>query len=139
MIPAEEITLENRNDTLCNACGEFVAVEDLDASGFHKPIKCDAFELRSVFIEGRLWFDKVNGNTYFSNRIWINGKVIFEMPMEYGYELQHLHRAVQYLHERGYFEGEKVPSLWQIRDEMGVDIYYSSTYGKKSELFAGGK
>ena len=62
MIPAEEITLENRNDTLCNACGEFVAVEDLDASGFHKPIKCDAFELRSVFIEGRLWFDKINGN-----------------------------------------------------------------------------
>lgn len=132
-------TLENVNDTLCNACGQFVAVDDLDASGFHKPIKCDAFELRSIFIEGRLWFDKVNGNTYFSNRIWINGKVIFEMPMEYGYDLQHLHRAVQYLHERGYFEGEKVPSLWEIRDEMGIDIYYSSTYGKKSELFTGGK
>jgi len=131
-------TLENVNDTLCNACGQFVAVEDLDASGFHKPIKCDAFELESVFVEGRLWFDKTYGNTYFSNRIWINGKVIFEMPMEYGYELQYLHRAVQHLHERGYFEGEKVPSLWEI-DQMGIHFYHVATYGKKSELFAGGK
>ena len=139
MIPAEETTLENRNDTLCNACGEFVGVDQLDASGFHKPINCNAFELESVFIEGRLWFDKTYGNTYFSNRIWINGKVTFEMPMEYGYEEMYVQRAVQELHSRGYFAGEKIPSVWEIRDEMGVHFYKVATYGKKSELFKGAR
>lgn len=133
------MTTQEIETTLCNACGQFYEPQQADTEGHHKPVACDAFELRSIFIEGRLWFDKVNGNTYFSNRIWINGKVIFEMPMEYGYDLQHLHRAIEHLQQRGYFEGEKVPSLWKIRDQMGVDIYYSSTYGKKSELFANSK
>lgn len=124
---------------LCNACGQYVENENLDRDGFHMPYDCDAFELESIFIEGRLWFDKTYGNTYFSNRIWINGKVVYEMPMEYGYELQYLHRAIQYLHDRGYFAGEKVPSVWEIRDEMGVHFYHVATYGKKSELFGNGK
>jgi hypothetical protein len=139
MIKAEEITLENRNDTLCNACGEFVGVDHLDASGYHKPAYCDAFDLESVFIEGRLWFDKTYGNTYFSNRIWINGAIAFEMPMEYGYEEQYVHRAIVELHSRGYFVGDKIPSVWQIRDEMGIHFYKVATYGKKSELFKGAR
>lgn len=133
------MTLDTTTDTLCNACGAFIAPANLDRDGFHKPYACDAFELESLFIEGRLWFDKVNGNTYFSNRIWINGKVVYEMPMEYGYDLQYLHRAIQHLHERGYFVSEKIPSVWEIRDEMGIHIYHVATYGKKSDLFAGGK
>jgi hypothetical protein len=28
---------------------------------------------RSLFVEGREWFDKVNGNSYFSARIWVDG------------------------------------------------------------------
>lgn len=124
---------------LCNACGQFAETSELDRDGFHKPANCDAFELSSIFIEGRLWFDKTYGNTYFSNRIWINGSVVYEMPMEYGYDEQYVHRAIAYLHERGYFATEKVPSVWEIRDEMGIHFYKVATYGKKSELFAGGK
>jgi hypothetical protein len=93
---------------------------------------------KSLFIEARLWFDKTYGNTYFSNRVWIDGKISFQMPMEYGYEEQYAHRAIQELHKRGYFEGEKVPSVWEIRDEMGIDLYKVATYGKKSELFKEG-
>ena len=133
------MTLDTTTDVLCNACGQYIEEGQADRDEFHKPINCDAFDLESLFIEGRLWFDKINGNTYFSNRIWINGKVTFEMPMEYGYDLQYLHRAIQYLHDRGYFAGEKIPSVWEIRDEMGIHIYHVATYGKKSDLFAGGK
>jgi hypothetical protein len=93
---------------------------------------------KSLFIEGRLWFDKVNGNTYFSNRVWVDGKIAFQMGMEYGYEEQYAHRAIEELHKNGYFEGEKVPSLWEIRDEMGVNLYKVATYGKKSDLFKEG-
>ena len=132
-------TLETRNDTLCNACGEFVGVDHLDASGYHKPSYCDAFDLESIFVEGRLWLDKTYGNTYFSNRVWINGKVAFEMPMEYGYEEQYVYRAVQEMFARGYFKGEKIFSIWEIRDEQGVHFYKSATYGKKFELFKGAR
>ena len=132
-------TLETSNEVLCNACGQYIEEGHADRDGFHKPFYCDAFDLESIFIEGRLWFDKVNGNTYFSNRIWINGKVTYEMPMQYGYEEMYLHEAIRYLHGRGYFAGEKIPSLWEIRDEMGIHFYKVATYGKKSELFGNGK
>jgi hypothetical protein len=89
-------------------------------------------EIRSLFIEGRLWFDKINGNTYFSNRVWVNGKIAFVMPFEYGYELQFLHNALNELKKRGY---TNTTTLWELRDEQKIDVYYSSTYGKKSEMF----
>lgn len=90
---------------------------------------------KSIFVEGRLWFDKVNGNTYFSNRVWVDGKIAFLMPMEYGYDEQFAHRAVQELFTRGYLKGEKVASIWELRDEQGIHFYKSATYGKKKELF----
>jgi len=90
---------------------------------------------KSLFIEGRLWFDKTYGNTYFSNRVWVDGKIAFTMGLEYGYDEQYSYRAIQELHKRGYIQGEKAPSVWELRDEMGIDFYKSATYGKKSEMF----
>lgn len=87
---------------------------------------------RSIFIEGRLWFDKTYGNTYFSNRVWVDGKVAFIMPMEYGYDRQFEHRACVELEKRGYVDTHNV---WKLRDEQGIDFYSSMIYGKKSELF----
>ena len=92
----------------------------------------------SVFIEGRLWFDKTYGNTYFSNRVWVDGKIAFNMGMEYGYDEQYAHRAIQELHKRGYFDTEKAPSIWELRDHMQINLYKSASYGKKSELFKEG-
>ena len=90
---------------------------------------------RSLFIEGRLWFDKLNGNTYYSNRVWIDGKIAFTMGMSYGYEEMYLHAAIQELHSRGYFTGDKAPTAWEIRDGLGLDLYKSASYGNKRELF----
>ena len=86
----------------------------------------------SLFIEGRLWFDKVNGNTYFSNRVWVNGKIAFVMPMEYGYEMQYEHRALEELKNRGYINST---TRWELRDEQDIAFYSVAIYGKKSELF----
>lgn len=38
-----------------------------------------------VLIEGRRWFDKVNGNTYHSATLYVNNKKIDRVPFEYGY------------------------------------------------------
>lgn len=124
-----------KDATLCGACGEFMETNEEDSQGFHLPDKCSANDeivIRSLFIEGRLWFDKTGGNTYFSNRVWVNGKIAFVMPFEYGYELQFLHSALNELVKRGY---TNTNTMWELRDEQGIDVYYSSTYGKKSEMF----
>jgi hypothetical protein len=92
----------------------------------------------SVFIEGRLWFDKTGGNTYFSNRVWVDGKIAFSMGMEYGYDEQYAHRAIEELHKRGYFDTEKAPAIWELRDHMCINLYKVASYGKKSELFKEG-
>lgn len=118
----------------CLVCGfrseNEIEIEDFQDNGCPNCTK----ETRSLFIESRLWFDKINGNTYFSNRVWVNGKIAFIMPFEYGYELQFLFRALSELKERGYTNTEK---LWDLRDAQGIDVYYSETYGKKSEMFKG--
>lgn len=90
----------------------------------------------SIFIEGRLWFDKSGGNTYFSNRVWVNGKLILIMPMEYGYERQYEHRALEELKKLGYINSS---TRWELRDEQGIALYSVATYGKKSDLFKEGK
>jgi|LakMenEpi03Aug12_release.lakeMendotaPanAssembly.Ray.scaffolds.fasta_scaffold1238344_2 hypothetical protein len=94
---------------------------------------------RSLFIEGRLWFDKINGNTYYSNRIWVDGKIAFTMGMAYGYEEMYLHAAIQELYSRDYLTGDKVPTVSELRDELGIDVYRSANYGNKRELFKGDK
>lgn len=133
------MTTHEIQTTLCNACGQFYEPQQADTEGHHKPVACDAFELESIFIEGRLWVDKVYGNTYFSNRVWINGKVAFEMPVKYGYGLQYVYSALREMHALDYFAGDEVPSPATVRDEMGVHFYHSATYVKKSELFKGAK
>jgi hypothetical protein len=90
---------------------------------------------KSLFIEGRLWFDKVNGNTYFSNRVWVDGKIAFTMGLNYGYDEAYLHDAIRELHARGYFTTVLAPYAREIRDELKIDLYHSAIYGKKSELF----
>lgn len=92
----------------------------------------------SLFIEGRLWFDKVNGNTYYSYRAWVDGKITLEQGMSYGYEEAYLHDAIRELHAKGYLAGDKVPTVWELRDEQGIAVYRAAIYGTKREMFKAG-
>jgi hypothetical protein len=56
---------------------------------------------RSLFIECREWFDKVNGNTYFSARIWVDGGQVAILPFQYGYGDQFIYEAQKKLLELG--------------------------------------
>lgn len=86
----------------------------------------------SIFIEGRIWVDKTYGNSYFTARLWVNGKIVETIPFTYGYDLQYLHTSLDRLQELGYINSTSVPEL---RDEKGIHFYHVATYGKKSELF----
>ena len=91
---------------------------------------------RSLFIEGREWFDKVNGNSYFSARIWIDGGQVAILTFQYGYGDQFLYEAQKKLLELGYLPQEgKSRGLWTIAEEQGFDYYTAKTNVKKSEMF----
>ncbi len=91
---------------------------------------------RSLFIEGREWFDKVNGNSYFSARIWVDGGQVAILTFQYGYGDQYLYEAQKKLLELGYLPQEgKSAGLWTIAQEQGFDFYSSKTGTKKADMF----
>jgi hypothetical protein len=91
---------------------------------------------RSLFVEGREWFDKINGNSYFSARIWVDGGQVAILTFQYGYGDQFLYEAQKKLLELGYLPQEgKNQGLWSIAEACGFDFYSSKTSTKKSEMF----
>ena len=95
-----------------------------------------AKEIRSIFIECREWFDKVNGNSYFSARIWVNGGQVAILPFSYGYGDFYIYEAQKKLLELGYLPQEnKNNSLFTISQQMGFDFYSAKTITKKNEMF----
>ena len=93
-------------------------------------------EIRSVFVECREWFDKVNGNTYFSARIWINGKWRITLPFQYGYGDHFKSVAVRALVAEGFIPKQyENLGLWVIADVMQFDLYTAKAETKKREMF----
>jgi hypothetical protein len=91
---------------------------------------------RSLFIEAREWFDKVNGNSYFSARVWIDGQVAGVLPFQYGYGNQYEYEAQKWLLSEGYLPQEgKNRGLWSIAEEAGFDYYTAKSFTNKSEMF----
>lgn len=91
---------------------------------------------RSLFVEGREWFDKVNGNSYFSARIWVDGGQVAILTFQYGYGDQFLYEAQKKLLELGYLpQSGKNQGLWAIAQQNGFDFYSSKSNTKKAEMF----
>jgi hypothetical protein len=91
---------------------------------------------RSLFIEGREWFDKSGGNSYFSARLWVDGGQVAILTFQYGYGDQYLYEAQRKLSELGYLpEQSSNRGLWSIAQELGIDFYSSKSSAKKSEMF----
>jgi hypothetical protein len=88
--------------------------------------------IRSIFIEGRLWFDRANGNSYHAVRIWANGKHLIDIGMTYGYEDMYLQTALEWLKGFG-LVSQDTRSYFDLRET--IDIYYTGTYGLKKNLF----
>jgi hypothetical protein len=88
--------------------------------------------INSIFIEGRLWFDKINGNTYHAVKIEANGRTIHYIPITYGYEDMYLYTALAWLKSYG-LVSEETRSIWELRES--ADIYWVSYYTPKRELW----
>ena len=113
-----------------NIGGFSVRAAELVKSSMFKKIS------RSLFVEGREWFDKVNGNSYFSARLWVDGGQVAILPFQYGYGDQFLYEAQKKLLELGYLpQEEKNASLWSIAENLGFDFYSSKSETNKRDMF----
>jgi hypothetical protein len=56
----------------------------------------------NITIIARRWFDRVNGNTYFSAVGLINGIQVVEIPFEYGYGNHYEYRIFVEMQKAGY-------------------------------------
>lgn len=60
---------------------------------------------RSITVIGRRWFDKVNGNTYHTAEILVDGALAHRLERTYGYGDQYLWNAQQWLEANGHLPG----------------------------------
>jgi len=89
---------------------------------------------KSISIHGRRWFDKVNGNTYFSAYALVDGKQYENcITYEYGYGDQYVDSMCKRLEtygvipERPHYSHGGQPAAWHwIRDVLGIEWFYDA-------------
>jgi hypothetical protein len=93
------------------------------------------------------WFDKINGNTYHSARVFDNetGNMIY-CPFRYGYGDCYRQTALDAMAERGWLpeqycgrHGNGSPKWGAYERENNYPILWNVTDGKKKECVANGK
>jgi hypothetical protein len=95
--------------------------------------------MTSLVIVGRRWFDRVNGNTYHSAEMVIDGECVGKVPMTYGYGDQYIDSAFDYLEKKNliplrerYITGSKEqPYQWVERTGIKVFSTASEVRSKK--------
>ena len=95
--------------------------------------------MRVLHISAREWFDKVNGNTYSSVAVFVDGVRVGVMPMAYGHgPLTHLDLSAIVLRGAGF---DTVDSYYfEEWRASGWAVSHDSCYvARKRDLHQGGK
>ncbi len=96
---------------------------------------------KSIIINGRRWFQRSAGNTYFSSTIYIDGKEVHYIPFEYGYGKQYLESSTEWLAENGYLPGIReyrqggLEPIWAYTRRRNIKLKYAAVdVGRKKDL-----
>ncbi len=83
--------------------------------------------IKTIDVNGKEWFDKVSGNSYFSCVININYKlkdeVILKIPFTYGYDEQYLYDSLGKIREFLNIKRDHKP-LWLFCEENNIILRY---------------
>ena len=98
-------------------------------------------EVKSITIFGKRWFDRINGNTYFSSVGLVNNKEAVKIPYEYGYGDHYIDRTFQELEKAGFIddvihhENGSTEPFWRYCDRKNISKYTSvSDVSRKKDL-----
>ena len=95
-------------------------------------------KIKTIDVNAREWFDKVNGNSYFSGNVTLNfgmkSQKSFDMPFQYGYGSHYIDMASNLLSKEGMVKpnGE---SFWRYCKDNKIILRTSKQENcKKREL-----
>jgi len=90
-------------------------------------------KIKTIDLYCKEWFDKVNGNSYFSCDIILNygmkSEKSFTLPFQYGYEEHYIDMAKVFLFEKRYFKENNI--MWMLCRENNIIL---RTYKKENCL-----
>jgi len=98
----------------------------------------------TILIVGKRWFDRINGNTYHSARVYVDDELIAAAPFQYGYGDQYVQSAHEVLTEHGVVPMKRYPNgsteiLWQVCKRLDIRLTYRVTDGLKREVVSWGE
>jgi len=96
-------------------------------------------DIRTIDVNAKEWFDKVNGNSYFSGVITVNFGMDnareYIMPFQYGYGDYFMQEAKSRLVEHNEISIEHNGALWSFCKDNDIILRYNKQTGcKKREL-----
>lgn len=77
-------------------------------------------KLKMITVIGRKWFERINGNTYHSVEVYVDGELLERNSYEYGYGRQWESTAMDILEKHGIV---KHPGLICYPDELPKDEF----------------
>lgn len=81
-------------------------------------------KIKTIDIQAKDWFDKINGNSYFSAAIILNYKMNNEktinLPFQYGYGDQYIQESKAVLTQLNYISPVHMQSLWRYCEENDI-------------------
>lgn len=80
--------------------------------------------IKTVTVHGRRWFRRGPGTTYHSAQIFINGKLVHEIPYAYGYSDDYLWNAFRWLEKNGYIDKTENEPPWVTAEREGFKLDY---------------
>jgi hypothetical protein len=93
--------------------------------------------MKTLDINARSWYDKVNGNSYFSAEIVLDYGTETErryfLPFQYGYGDQYQYETINELKRQKEID-DKISMLYQLRDEQNVIVRASKIDTLKRNL-----
>lgn len=87
--------------------------------------------IKTIDINARTWFDKVNGNSYFSAIVVVDYGLPtvkeFKLPFQYGYGEQYVHAAKMALVKNGLIsENDERAPLWSYCEANNIILRYDN-------------
>jgi hypothetical protein len=80
----------------------------------------------NITIVGKRWFDRINGNTYFSAMAFINSDQVVKIPYEYGYGDHYIDRIFDEMEKAGYcpdrehYSNGSKEAFWRYCERKGI-------------------
>jgi hypothetical protein len=91
---------------------------------------------RSIFIQGRTWFQSSAGKTYNSVAVFVDGKLRFSLGRDHGYGDTWETRATAELDRLGYTNTTNWEHISTYCRNAGIDYYSCLQEVKKNQLFS---